>query len=221
MRFVDIDFHEFDVFHFSLESVSCFETIFVELSFDGTDVSSGVFFVLSEALFHDLVDLTLYEVELLHNDWHHLGIEAWEFVVEGIEFKTDSVCEDLKSFHGLSSGIVGAIDGISYYIFKVALSIVFKATARMIDDFLLISIEAIVVAACSVDFRSLVGFHIGTETTESVVSVLLEWGLIGNVGLSFEVDLTEGLIWSWSTILIGIVVIHFCVVILGSWNVGL
>jgi hypothetical protein len=44
----------------------------------------------------------------------------------------------------------------------------------MIDDFLLISIEAIVVAACSVDFRSLVGFHIGTETTESVVSVLLE-----------------------------------------------
>jgi hypothetical protein len=76
MWFVDIDFHEFNVFHLSLKGISGPEYVLVEFCFNGVDVSSTIFFILTEGLFHNLVNFTFDEVVFLQHDRHHLGIEA-------------------------------------------------------------------------------------------------------------------------------------------------
>lgn len=79
---VDVDLHEFDVFHFSLEGVSGPEDVLVELGLDGADVAPAIFFVLSEGLLQNLVDFVFDEVELGDNDRHHLSVKALEFGVK-------------------------------------------------------------------------------------------------------------------------------------------
>jgi hypothetical protein len=59
----------------------------------------------------------------LQHDRHHLGIEAWKFVVEGIQFKSNSFCQNIQSLHGLSSGIVCAVYCVGYYILEIILGI--------------------------------------------------------------------------------------------------
>ncbi len=123
MWFVDIDFHEFNVFHLSLKGISGPEYVLVEFCFNGVDVSSTIFFILTEGLFHNLVNFTFDEVVFLQHDRHHLGIEAWKFVVEGIQFKSNSFCQNIQSLHGLSSGIVCAVYCVGYYILEIILGI--------------------------------------------------------------------------------------------------
>ena len=64
MRFIDIDFHEFDVFALSLQGSSCLQDVFVELGFDSADVASAILLALPERFLEYFINFALDEVEL-------------------------------------------------------------------------------------------------------------------------------------------------------------